>query len=152
MTPRAPGSRVHVWVTVWSFLAEQTEGDSWPRREKPCNCGVHEKSAETEKCLMAKLHSAECVCCYQTGISSSIKRPDSALRGRNVSVLKHELRAAAGRPTETRITDHRSLWMVIGYCWLRLLSPQWPLILALLWWKSLCGTINALTRPPEHLS
>lgn len=45
---------------------------------------------------------------YQTGISNSIKRQDS-LRGRNISVLKHQLRAVAGRPTETGITDQRSL-------------------------------------------
>lgn len=43
---------------------------------------------------------------YQTGISNSIKRQK---RGRNISILKHELRAVAGRPKETGITDQRSL-------------------------------------------
>lgn len=43
---------------------------------------------------------------YQAGISNSIKRQK---RGRNISILKHELRAVAGRPAETGITDQRSL-------------------------------------------
>lgn len=32
---------------MWLFLAEQTEGTP-SQEEKSCNCGIHEKSLETE--------------------------------------------------------------------------------------------------------
>lgn len=121
-TRLTPASRS--WMVIFSKADKGGWGGTPSWEEKTMSPWRSWEISTDGKSLMAKLHKTVCVYCTRQESEVQKKKRVDSLRGRNSSVLKPELPAVAGRPTEPGITDHRSLWMVIGCCWLRLLRPQ----------------------------